>query len=1157
MNRKYIYEIAEALYEKHAALMVGAGFSKNAEKITVSDKHFLNWDELSDKFFESVYGKDDESEKKYKSSLSLAQEVEITVGRPKLEKIIKDAVPDLEYAPSELYVDLMELPWRDVFTTNYDTLLERAAEKVTKQRYNVVVCQEDLVNSNDAPRIIKLHGSFPSHRPFIITEEDYRTYPIKFAAMVNTVQQALLENVFCMIGFSCEDPNFIKWIGWIHDNLGKSSSQKIYMISVSHMSEAKQKLLFERNIVIIDLEELWPKKNVGDRLSEFLKDLKQIVNEKEKQNSWFDFSQFRITQETSYEKKIEIMHELNNSYPGWIFLPWKMKSKTSYILRELDYLKNFDNLEVQTKINYMFEYVNLLNIAGRPILLQVVEKYWEVLEKINLENAPGKVKNELECKVQVVYLHLLRSYRELADWEMYDECRKQIDINLLDYEGKQFMYACDCWNNLFRFCPEKLMDMLEKWELDEGELYWSLIKASMYALIGEVPKADGILMKTLVLIRRQLVKKSRNEYLASLEESVVSLINFIRQGSNKNELEECIHEGELHWWDENDKYCLHLNAETKPYKNVEANNNYDLSLTYTTHWGRDNSDIFYALEYNRFLEQTGHPFRLQNVTNTKGLYSTIKKLAPYYPHWCLMQILIAQENKYVDLLFSRVKLSEYTRDEIDTLTKEYIDVFRTVIKNVNPQNFFSAKSIYEQSAAILPEIISRFCYKCSVAVLDEILNITLELCISSSRANFKKLNKLLKGILGAYTDQEQGERINKILEFPIVVDRINDYCDPVCFLRKPENKYNLDVKVYDRAILQIRQVLERENPEEQEAAINRLLILEQVIELREEEKKLLCNRLEEQDTLENRFMLYSISKQKYRNNVRSIFEDTMNRMKKDSNPIIFSSGSENYAKLIYIIKDVRVQEINIVETFEVMEELVRSHLSWCTKDNFEAKERVRQSYLIAIGLLVLCKKEGIELKKDEKEKIQDYFNVLEKVYNESFVFKIVLSCFGSEKEIFYNEIKTAIWLANNDEVGLLRCLYDILMAIKYEVKMDAILLECTNIIFEAILYKMLSCNSTELESSLLLLYSLLKNKIYVKNELQILEVVLLKLVEDTRIGREDSEQEALCKLKCRIKTCKIAQELYVQGVETEAVNQWKLISQNEDEFVEVRLINFK
>lgn len=192
MNMNYIREIAEALSENHAALMVGAGFSKNAEKVSITDKKFLNWNELSDLFYETVYGKEGPG-KQYNSSLRLAQEVEITVGRPKLEKIIKDAVPDLEYAPSEVYVKLMEMPWKDVFTTNYDTLLERAADKVTNRRYNVVICQEDLVNSNNAPRILKLHGSFPSYRPFIITEEDYRAYPVKFAAMVNTVQQALLE----------------------------------------------------------------------------------------------------------------------------------------------------------------------------------------------------------------------------------------------------------------------------------------------------------------------------------------------------------------------------------------------------------------------------------------------------------------------------------------------------------------------------------------------------------------------------------------------------------------------------------------------------------------------------------------------------------------------------------------------------------------------------------------------------------------------------------------------------------------------------------------------------------------------------------------------------------------------------------------------------
>ena len=308
----YIKEIADAMSANHAAVMVGAGFSKNADKISSTDKWFKNWNELSDMFYDTVYGKGGPG-KEYNSSLRLAQEVEITVGRPKLEKILKDAVPDEYYGPSKVHIKLMELPWRDIFTTNYDTLLERAADKVSKRRYNVVVNQEDLVNSNDAPRILKLHGSFPSQRPFIITEEDYRTYPIKFAAMVNTVQQALLENVFCMVGFSCEDPNFLNWIGWIHDNLGKSSSQKIYMISVTHISDAKQKLLFDKNIIVVDLQELYPEKEISERLLCFFERLVSLTEEKEKKNRWFDSCEMKLSGPNSFEENTKKLNHVRNS----------------------------------------------------------------------------------------------------------------------------------------------------------------------------------------------------------------------------------------------------------------------------------------------------------------------------------------------------------------------------------------------------------------------------------------------------------------------------------------------------------------------------------------------------------------------------------------------------------------------------------------------------------------------------------------------------------------------------------------------------------------------------------------------------------------------------------------------------------------------------
>jgi len=161
--------------------------------------------------------------------LRLAEEVQAAIGRPALENLLCSNIPDLNIEPSGLHVELLELPWVDVFTTNYDTLLERASAKVVNRRYEPVVNKEDIPYAIK-PRIVKLHGSFPSERPFIITEEDYRRYPHDYAPFVNTVQQALLENTFCLIGFSGDDPNFLQWIGWIRDNLGNDKTQKIYLV---------------------------------------------------------------------------------------------------------------------------------------------------------------------------------------------------------------------------------------------------------------------------------------------------------------------------------------------------------------------------------------------------------------------------------------------------------------------------------------------------------------------------------------------------------------------------------------------------------------------------------------------------------------------------------------------------------------------------------------------------------------------------------------------------------------------------------------------------------------------------------------------------------------------------------------------------------------
>lgn len=992
----YIKEIAEAMSANHAAVMIGAGFSKNADKISSTDKWFKNWNELSDMFYETVYGNAGPG-KEYNSSLRLAQEVEITVGRPKLENILKEAVPDEDYGPSEVYTKLMELPWRDVFTTNYDTLLERAADKVSKRRYNVVVNQEDLVNSNDAPRILKLHGSFPSQRPFIITEEDYRTYPIKFAAMVNTVQQALLENVFCMIGFSCEDPNFLSWIGWIHDNLGKSSSQKIYMISIEHISEAKQKLLFDKNIIVVDLQELYPEKEIPERLKSFFENLRKLIEEKDKKDQWFDLSEIAISAENSFEEKTKKLKVLNNSYPGWIFLPWKMKYKVNRVLEELDDEWDFFakkeklvDISFSMQIEYMYEYVKFLNIVGRPIILETAEKFWDILEN-------SKEKEEkTEYKIQYIYLQLLRAYRELADWEKYDLCRAKILESTLKYEEKQFLYSNDWWMKMYRFKDVNLIDLLNKWDLAQGDLYWPIIKSSMYAIAGEKVKGEQILGEILPKIRQQLVKNSKDEYLCSIEECIVSLLNFMRQGDWQvnldAEMEACIQTGDVNWWGENEEYCSHLNEKEDKKPETSVQTNYDLSITYTSHMGRCNSKIYYALDYLRFLEQTGHPFRIQMVTNTKGFQRVIETLYLYYPQWCLIQILIAQNEKELDMLFGRNKLSGMTQEEVDNCIQEYIKALDLVSKNIKPENANWSTSVYDNSAKILPQIISRLCYKCSIEILDQILDYMLILCSSNVRDNFKGINKILEGVCNAYTEKEQGERIEKILRFPMKTNERRTYYDPVNYLKRPKEKYKINDDLYNNIIIQIRQLMEIGTAQEKADALQRLIILAQLIYLKQNDEEYLYQCLEKKQTCEHQNILYHLNKERYKLNDDLILKSTLQLMEQDSNKQYFSSHTGSYRELIDILPDVQSDAIDYKKIFSVMTKLIKTNIDRKNDQQtaFQIEERSKQSYRIAVGLLLLKIKKKEIISIEEKEVIEEYFKTLQEYYNASNVleFKI-------------------------------------------------------------------------------------------------------------------------------------------------------------------------
>jgi NAD-dependent SIR2 family protein deacetylase len=172
--------------------MVGAGFSLNAEPLAGTHSRFPDWRELARAMFDGLPPRasdtEESCERRFNSAspLRIASEYEAEFGPRKLELLIRERIPNLDYQPGELHRLLLQLPWADVFTTNYDTLLERT--EVNGRAYQPVARPSELTTAF-APRIVKLHGTLPLG-PLILSEEDYRTYPREFAPFVNCVRES-------------------------------------------------------------------------------------------------------------------------------------------------------------------------------------------------------------------------------------------------------------------------------------------------------------------------------------------------------------------------------------------------------------------------------------------------------------------------------------------------------------------------------------------------------------------------------------------------------------------------------------------------------------------------------------------------------------------------------------------------------------------------------------------------------------------------------------------------------------------------------------------------------------------------------------------------------------------------------------------------------
>ena len=390
----YINHVRNALWSRasRASVMIGSGFSKNAVSNRPDVGELPLWHELAGKILERLG-----SPGIAVNTIGLAQVYKNAFGRSSLHQFLQQQVRDMDFSPGEFHSRLLKLPWNDVFTTNWDTLLERTLPSVPERPYSVVHNKDEIPISTQ-PRIIKLHGSLDGHYPLIATEEDYRAYPKIHAPFVNTVQQSMMETVFLLIGFSGKDPNFLNWSSWVRENLGEAAP-RVFLAGWLDLSDVERECLRSRNVAAIDVarhpkarqwpEHLrhqyatgwilgtleggrpydvvnWPTMTIQS-LPEtpiHLQPVEVVTSDTPIEETWphpeSDDSQ---SPENSIHKMLEIWKHNRSVYPGWLIAPLEVRSSLidithkweAHILQVLSGLSTIERLNAIRELLWRYE----------------------------------------------------------------------------------------------------------------------------------------------------------------------------------------------------------------------------------------------------------------------------------------------------------------------------------------------------------------------------------------------------------------------------------------------------------------------------------------------------------------------------------------------------------------------------------------------------------------------------------------------------------------------------------------------------------------------------------------------------------------------------------------------------------------------------------
>lgn len=781
-----VVQIADALWGasdvRGAAVMVGAGFSRFAEMPAGNSPSPPLWMDFHSAMACALYP--GEEERAPKAALRLAEEYRTARGASGLDALVRSLVRDQQWQPGCLHRSLLRLPWSDVLTTNWDTLLERTIDPDCEHVYETVLTPGDIARTR-APRIVKLHGTFPSLSPFIFTEEDYRTYPRDFAPFVNLAQQTLLENELCLLGFSGDDPNFLAWSGWVRDHLGKSA-RRIYLVGVFDMPQPQRRMLEQRNVAIVDLAPLVT--DIDPRHRHQVANLRflEVLHAAKPAAPWRWNRREgeRIDEKTPFEELVRIWRQERASYPGWLVAPYieryRLHHDTYGFARRIAKALGDDSLSDRLKCDLAAELVwrAAQSLSGLPDFVvapleQLLRDHVDILgEEDGLAICQSLLQNRREQRDEAGFNTLL-AFGE-THWPSADV------IAHLAYE--RCLWARQRLDYL---------SMTASVEAIKGsDPLWAFRKAQILAELGRGKEAGTQLKSAYADLKLRRLRNHRSLWLLSRQAWVHFMVRHVwfdapDEGENPFEEWPTIYAAaKCDPWDELHSLQQYVDDELK---NEKKHLQEDIVLFDPGMRRRVGSTIggrsFWTRtpfgELSRFVEAVGF-VEFRRVNTLKLTFEQATRLLPDdepQSTWTTMLALAAREGR-IDEAFSRIAVARLDQPLVEDMANQ----LRAAInfgsarfwKNQPDSKGEKPSTDWIEKARLQLEILSRLVLRLDTEAISELFNWGCNLARHPDFTHwwlFEPLSHLLSRALQALPPAKRAAHFNEMLAFPLVGER--------------------------------------------------------------------------------------------------------------------------------------------------------------------------------------------------------------------------------------------------------------------------------------------------------------------------------------------------------------------------------------------------